>query len=378
MTRTKSRKPGSGDGRGRKRKREESAVTAPDRAKYRQAHSSLSTSKKSPPPKNPPQPPSLSSDQKNDVEAVQAFVENEHAKLRTELKRLRKQVHREKTALKRKRESSETSGKKIAGIQPSKDEFDEQGIASNSVKEARTLERRSRRSQFEMQRAKTDEMIRTAPHQFLWSEYIKWAKEKDLDIHERNQWSSDQVIANTEDGQESLIPFVKKAIGSDYQKRTTFRKAKKATPGIAVIALAPSALRAVRIAPRLYDGQPVGKLFGKQKAEFQQQWLRRACRKTVVSTAVGTAKRVQRLLEDGHMTLEHTALIIIDFWRNPSLRNVLDFPFERNEIFQFLHDFSCARVTNGMKVMLTIPENQPVRLEDVTNDKQKQKATEET
>ncbi|KAI0565821.1 Protein Cms1 [Gracilaria domingensis] len=360
MTRTKISKPG---GRRRKRKREEARVARDHAEDNVQLNGSMP--EESPPPKKA----ARINPKNNPVDAVEDFVKTENAKLRKELKRARKQMHREKAARKQ-RESDDkyetNTIEKTISIETGADDD-----PLSSTKKARTLERRSQRMLHEMQRKRADDMIRTSPHQFLWSEYVKWAKEKSISVDDQQGWTADQISVIIEDGKEPLMPFVKKVVGPNYLKETTFRKSKKTKPAVAVIAIAPSAVRAVHIAKRLYDGQPVGKLFGKHiSADAQQQWLKRACRKTVVPTAVGTAKRVHRLVEEGHMTLNHTVLIAVDLSRDARLRNVLDFPLARDELCQFVHDFIRVRMKHGMKVILTIPKNQPVSLKDVKKEEQ--------
>lgn len=298
------------------------------------------------------------------VAAVQAFVANEHAKLKRDLQKARKKMYAQKAKKKRQKQAQrqKASTSKEAPDGEEKAGEDHAEIA----KRARTLERHTKRTRHDMDRANMDDMICTKPHEFLWKEYVKWTREKNVATAVSKPWSKDQVVGVTEDGEESFIPHVQAAIGANYKTKTGFRKSKKAVPGVAVIALAGSAKRAVKIAPRFYDGQSVGKLFGKHiQSEEQQQWLRRACRKGVIATAAGTARRVHRLVEDGQMTLKHTLLVVLDFARDERLRNMFDFPPVRDEVLHFLHECGVERMKKGMKVMLTIPKAQPIRLSDV-------------
>lgn len=312
------------------------------------------------------------------VEAVQTFVASEHAKLRRDLQKARKKMHAQKAKKKRRKQAQQQNPSKTKeDASDHEQEQDEHHV--ETAKRARTLERHAKRTRHEMDRANADDMICTKPHEFLWKEYVRWTKEKDITMDENEPWSEDQVLVVTEDGEENFIPHVKEAIGAEYKSKTGFRKSKKAVPGVAVIALAGSAKRAVRIAPRFYDGQSVGKLFGKHiQTEEQQQWLRRACRKGVIPTAAGTARRVHRLVEDGQMTLRHTLLIVLDFARDERLRNMFDFPPVRNEVLQFIHECGRERMRKGMKVMLTIPKAQPIRLDDVSTKAKKPETEEKT
>lgn len=284
-----------------------------------------------------------------------------------QLRATRKQMQREKAKLKKLENSAAQIGDSSIEVLERKREN-----SKKTSKHLRTLERNSKRVRHEMEREHADVMIRTSPNEFLWSEYTKWMKMNGNDTDEGQQWTPDQVHVVLDDGEESFIPHVKKIIGADYLSKHEFKKSKKSVPGVAIIALAVSAVRAVKLAPRFFDGQPVGKLFSKHIAiEEQKKRLIRSCRTGLAASAVGTAKRVDKLIEEGSMTLKHTKALILDFARDSRLRNMFDFPTTRNEVLQFLHSYGTKEMQNEMKVILMIPDKQPVRIEDLPESSSK-------
>ena len=235
----------------------------------------------------------------------------------------------------------------------------------SSVKRRQREAKRRRREQHEQEREQSDKLIREAPHKYLWSQYREWAGSmiSDKDVEE---WSEEQVTVLEDDGG-SLMPQVKAILGDDYVSRGGYEGG---TPGVAVIALAASAVNAVGLAKRMYDGCPVGKLFSKHvKIHEQKEWLRRACRKGLAPSAAGTSKRVQRLVEDGEMTFDHTVGLVIDMSRDMRLMNIVDMHSTKAELFELIHKQLVAIIASGkMKVILCIPKAQATKLEDVRDE----------
>lgn len=196
-----------------------------------------------------------------------------------------------------------------------------------------------RRVMHEEERVRCERMIREEPAELLWEKYIEWVGDKLSPVEAREEkWTDDHVICVEERPGVPLIQLIKETIGPDYVSQGEFKKGKTATPGVACIALASSAVRAVEIAKSMYDGKPVGKLFSKHiQITEQRKWLGICCSKALAPTAAGTAKRVHRLIEEGDMTLKHTVALVIDFKRDTKSRNIVDLNMVRDELFEFIH-----------------------------------------
>lgn len=230
----------------------------------------------------------------------------------------------------------------------------------NAKKEKHRQAKRRRREMHDEERRNTDSLIRDAPEEFLWRKYVEWVGQKMSKAEKKaEKWSKIQVHTVEESDELSLIEHVKEIVGPDYVSQGGFKKGKTAKPGVACIVLASSAVRAVRLAKSVYDGQPVGKLFSKHiKIETQREWLATCCSKGLVPSAAGTAKRVQRLIEGEDMTLKHTVALIIDFKRDEKERNILDFETSKCELFDFLHEHARPLLNEGkMKLILIAPGN---------------------
>lgn len=218
--------------------------------------------------------------------------------------------------------------------------------------------KRKRRLMHDQQRLQSDAMLRTSPGRFLWERYAQWAGDKLTSIEKKaEQWDADQVCSVEELEDVKLIDQIKEVVGADYVAQGNWKKKSSATPGIACIVLTPSAVRAAHLATNVYDGKPVGKLFGKHiKISEQKEWVKRCCSQGLAPSGAGTAKRVQRLIEDGDITLKHTSALVIDFSRDVRLRNILDINSTRDELFDFLHTQARERIAEAkMKVVLYVP-----------------------
>ncbi|CDF38742.1 unnamed protein product [Chondrus crispus] len=227
-----------------------------------------------------------------------------------------------------------------------------------SIKERQRNAKRRRREMHERDRQESDEMIRSSPAQFLWKRYLEWARDKLTSVEKKvDRWTQEHVVSVESRDDATLIQLVKEVVGHDYIAQGEWKKKQNALPGVACIALALSALRAVYLAKGVYDGKPVGKLFSKHiKIEVQQEWLRKCCKDGLAPSAAGTAKRVQRLIEEGAMTLKHTSVLVIDFHRDDKDRNILDFPTLKEELFDFLHNHARTLIAEGkMKIVLYAP-----------------------
>lgn len=226
-----------------------------------------------------------------------------------------------------------------------------------SIKNRQREAKRRRREMHDKDRKESDEMILSAPHKFIWSKYEEWCGGK-LSSAERKaeEWSSEQVYTIYEDEEKKIIDYVKDIVGPDYISQGGWKKSSK--PGMACVVLASSALRAVHLAPSIYDGKPVGKLFSKHiKIEEQRAWIKQYCSKKLAPSAVGTSKRVQRLVEEDDMTLEHTVALILDFKRDNKDRNILDFPTCKDELFDLIFTHCRSRMNEGKMKMLLIAPN---------------------
>lgn len=227
-----------------------------------------------------------------------------------------------------------------------------------SIKERQRNAKKRRRQMHERERELSDEMIRTSPARFLWEKYLEWAGDKLSSVEKKvDKWTQEHVVSVEERPDATLIQLVKEVVGPDYIAQGEWKKRANAVPGVACIALASSAVRAVHLGKSLYDGRPVGKLFSKHiKIEVQNEWLKRCCKDGLAPSAAGTAKRVQRLVEEGAMTLKHTSALVVDLHRDEKLRNILDFPTSREELFDFLHTHARPFIAEGrMKVVVFAP-----------------------
>lgn len=228
-----------------------------------------------------------------------------------------------------------------------------------AIKERQRNAKRRRREMHERERQESDEMIRSSPAQFLWGKYLEWAGDKLTSVEKKvDKWTQEHVVSVEERDDATLIQLVKEVVGPDYVAQGEWKKRPNALPGVACIALASSALRAVHLGKSVYDGKPVGKLFSKHiKIEVQQEWLKKCCKDGLAPSAAGTAKRVQRLIEEGAMTLKHTSALVVDFHRDDKLRNILDFPTLKEELFDFLHTHARPLIAEGkMKVVVFAPK----------------------
>lgn len=243
--------------------------------------------------------------------------------------------------------------------------------STKAIKERQRNAKRRRREMHEHERETSDEMIRTAPEQFLWGNYTEWAGSR-LSTAEKKaeRWSKEQVQKIEERENKSLIEYVKEVLGADYIAQGAWKSGATAKPGVACIVLASSAVRAVELAKSVYDGRPVGKLFSKHiKIEVQREWLATCCAKGLAPSAAGTAKRLQRLVEEGDMTLKHTVALIIDLKRDNRERNILDFNTSRHELFELLHNHARQLINEGkMKVLLLAPTKSELQREGVIDD----------
>lgn len=245
-----------------------------------------------------------------------------------------------------------------SGVMPTSRKSEKEKRAS--IKERQRNAKRRRREMHERHRLESDEMIRSSPAQFMWKSYLEWAGDKLTSIEKKvDKWTQEHVVSVEERDSATLIQLIKEVVGHDYVEKGDWKKKKSALPGVACIALALSALRAVHLCKLVYDGKPVGKLFSKHiKIEAQQEWLKKCCKDGLAPSAAGTAKRVQRLVEEGAMTLKHTPVLVIDFHRDDKERNILDFPTLKEELFDFLHNYARPLIAEGkMKVVLFAPRS---------------------
>lgn len=242
----------------------------------------------------------------------------------------------------------------------------------NAMRERQRNAKKRRREMHHNDRQVSDEMLRSAPHHFLWNKYVQWAAHRLTSVEKTaEKWLPEHVTSVTIRDDLRLIEQVKEQIGPDYITQGDWKKKKPATPGVACVVLAPSAVRAVHLAKEVYDGRPVGKLFSKHiKIDEQREWLRRCCDKSLAPSAAGTARRVQRLVEEGTMTLAHTSVLVIDFSRDIRLRNILDIDATRVELFQFIHSMVREIVAERrMKILLYVPGKESSGNDDVQEDK---------
>lgn len=216
--------------------------------------------------------------------------------------------------------------------------------------------RAKRKKRFEEDRARADARLRTDAASFLWDTYRAWAGDRLTDVEaSAEKWDDSVVLSVGACPGESPISIVKRTIGADYAECEGWAAG---VPGVGCLLLAAGAVRAVRLAPSLYDGAPVGKLFAKHlKADAQSGWLKKNNRKTLVKTAVGTPKRVHTLIDSGDLTLDCTSVVFIDCNRDDKMQNILDMGGPRDQLCELLHVHMRPRMTAGkLKVVLHVPE----------------------
>lgn len=210
----------------------------------------------------------------------------------------------------------------------------------------------------DQEQAENDRKVRTSPHEFLWESYVKWAGDKLSPVEKASEkWTSDQVMSAEVSNDSSLVPVVKQLISPDYLTMTGWEPQKNKPPAIPLLSLCNGGVQAVSFGRRVYDGAPVGKLFSKHiKLSMQTKWLSICSSRGKPANASGTAKRVQRLLELGAMTLEHTVAIMIDMSRDTRLFNLLDVSSTRDELFELIHMHVRSKMASGqLKLILVIP-----------------------
>ena len=216
--------------------------------------------------------------------------------------------------------------------------------------------KQKRKENYERDRLAADMRLVKQPAAFLWEAYCKWAEERLLKLGTENRkWSEDSVVSVAADSDMLLIDKVKEVVGRDYVERGAWKKG--SLPGVACLALCPSALNAVSVAKSLYDGKPVGKLFTKHLAlKEQRKWLAKNSKRSLVVSAVGTPKRVHDLCKENSLSLEYTTALVIDFGRNAKLQNILDMNEPRKQLFELIHDYVRPQLLNGeLKIVLYVP-----------------------
>lgn len=227
-------------------------------------------------------------------------------------------------------------------------------LEKNKGKHAKLSERRKLR--FELERKATDAQLRTDAAPLLWKLYREWAGERLTDVEATaEKWSDATILSVGDVSSTSLVDVVRNAAGGDYGISSDWVKG--TTPGVAALVLAASAVRAVQLAPSLYDGTPVAKLFSKHlKVDEQRSWLQKHSRKSLVRSAVGTAKRVHMLCDAGHLTMAHTKVIVIDCQRDAKKQNILDMSGPRNELFSYIHDHVRPLLKESkLKIVIQVP-----------------------
>ena len=238
--------------------------------------------------------------------------------------------------------------------------------AISSVKRRQLEAKRKRREKHDDERTQANKLLRETPHEYLWQQYSEWAGKK---AKGKSSWTEDQVLSCVASEKESLLTQMKDLIGADYATHFTKKSWKENAAGVACIALSSAAGRAVALAPKIYDGRPVAKLFGKHiKTEEQKEWLR-VCREKigVTPTAVGTAKRVQRLVEEKDLSLQATTVLLVDFVRDGRLKNILDMDATKDELFELIEKIVDPLIRKGsLKILLYVPsENDPTCMHQV-------------
>ncbi len=212
----------------------------------------------------------------------------------------------------------------------------QQRLVKNRSKHAKLSEKRKNR--FERDRLAADHQLRVNAAAFLWKLYREWVGDRLTDVEvSEEEWTNDIVLSVGDCTGQDLASIVKKAVGEDYA--TCPQWSRGAVPSVACIALASSAVRAVRLAKSLYDGAPVGKLFSKHiSVDDQRTWLKKHSRKSVVKSAVGTSKRVHLLLDNNDLSLNFSTVIVLDCYRDSKKQNILDMQGPKEELFSLMHE----------------------------------------
>lgn len=219
--------------------------------------------------------------------------------------------------------------------------------------------KQAKSARYEESRSSADREMLEDPSGFLWSRYVAWAGDKLSGLEQRTErWSRDDVglIGNRGNSTEApatrLIDKLKSDTGNLYDRASACSARNE--PSICLLLIAASGLRAASFGKSLYDGKPVGKLFGKHiKKEEQHQWLKHYAAPTAAPTAVGTARRVHALCDSGYLSLESCSVLIIDMDRDIKLRNILEMNSTRHELFDFIHSHVRSLLkTKKLKLML--------------------------
>lgn len=215
-----------------------------------------------------------------------------------------------------------------------------------------------RRRKFEEERTAADALMRSDPAALLWQQFCLWAGPEKLTALERDaeQWSSENVaflpvVEAADGGSAALIKAVKHAVPDAYARA---QEPRDGVPGVCVLLVAASGLRAAQLGRAMYDGKPVGKLFSKHISKDEQgKWLLGNGKKKAAPTAVGTARRLHLLCDEGSLSLASTAVFVIDMNRDKKLQNVLDMTATRDELCDFLNAHLRPLVKAGqIKILL--------------------------
>lgn len=252
-----------------------------------------------------------------------------------------------------------STGAGDAALPIGKKKAKKQATAKQKEKLAQVKERRRKR--FEEEREAADLRMKEAPAAFLWEKYVEWAGPERLSTVERKSevWSGENVqYLHVEEQKEvetkstpAIIAAVKKANAGLY---ALAKEPRDGVPGVSVLLVAASGLRASQLGRAMYDGKPVGKLFSKHiSKEEQREWLEKNAKKKAAPTAVGTARRLHVLCEEGTLSLACTTVFIIDMNRDKKLQTVLDMAATRDELFDFIHVHLRPHIAAGnVKVLL--------------------------
>lgn len=227
-------------------------------------------------------------------------------------------------------------------------------IKRNKVKTSRL--RQLRKENYERMRRRADTQLRTNAAEYLWAKYRIWAKEKLSEVEATaEKWTKDHVISSDDAPGETILEVVRGVAGVDYSKCDEWSK--ESLPAVAAIVLASSGLRAAHLGPTLYDGGAVAKLFSKHcKVHEQAHWLKSYSKYGVIRSAVGTAKRVHQLCDEGHLTLDYTKVIVIDCKRAETTKNILDMPQPTDELFSFIHHYARPLINQGkLRIIVHLP-----------------------
>lgn len=199
-----------------------------------------------------------------------------------------------------------------------------------------------RRVKFEEERMAADALMKSDAAAFLWQQFCRWAGPDKLTALERDaeQWSSDNVgflrVGEAADGDSAaLIDAVRSLMPDAYARAGEGRDG---VPGVSVLLVAASGLRAAQLGRAMYDGKPVGKLFSKHiSKEEQRAWLAANGKKKAAPTGVGTARRLHVLCDEGSLSLASTSVFVIDMNRDKKLQTVLDMTATRDELCDFIN-----------------------------------------